>query len=100
MFPAAIIIYWNTLKLGEAVFTRKNAGLDSPGRIPGPRLAARMQQVEAGDQVVLSFRGSVSQFAALVEVDRALEGMVRLALVQSDLGASAHAAGVRGSSRS
>ena len=27
---AAIIIYWNTLKLGEAVFTRKNAGLDVP----------------------------------------------------------------------
>ena len=27
---AAIIIYWNTRKLGEAVFTRKNAGLDIP----------------------------------------------------------------------
>ena len=27
---AAIIIYWNTRKLGEAVFTRKNAGLDVP----------------------------------------------------------------------
>ena len=27
---AAIIIYWNTLKLGEAVFIRKNAGLDVP----------------------------------------------------------------------
>ena len=27
---AAIIIYWNTLKLGEAIFTRKNAGLDVP----------------------------------------------------------------------
>ena len=55
----------------------------------------RDQQVEAGDPVVLSFRGSVSQFAALVEVDRALEGMVSLALVQSNLGASAHV-GVRG----
>ena len=31
--------------------------------------------------------GSVSQFAALVEIDGALKGMVRLALVQSDLGA-------------
>ena len=33
---AAIIIYRNTRKLGEAVFTRKNAGLDVPseGRIP------------------------------------------------------------------
>ena len=40
----------------------------------------RGQQVEAGDPVVLSFPGSVSQFAALVEVDGALEGMVRLAL--------------------
>ena len=29
-FLAAIIIYWNTLKLGEAIFTRKNAGLDVP----------------------------------------------------------------------
>ena len=55
----------------------------------------RGQQVEAGDPVVLSFLGSVSQFAALVEVDGALEGMVSLALVQSDLGASAHV-GVRG----
>ena len=27
---AAIIIYWNTLKLGEAVFIRRNAGLDVP----------------------------------------------------------------------
>ena len=27
---AAIIIYRNTRKLGEAVFTRKNAGLDVP----------------------------------------------------------------------
>ena len=39
---AAIIIYWNTLKLGKAVLTRKNAGLDVPAEIPGPRLAARM----------------------------------------------------------
>ena len=30
--PAVVdfIIYWNTLKLGEAVFIRKNAGLDVP----------------------------------------------------------------------
>ena len=27
---AAIIIYWNTLKLGETVFARKNAGLEIP----------------------------------------------------------------------
>ena len=27
---AEIIIYWNTLKLGEAVFARKNAGLEIP----------------------------------------------------------------------
>ena len=55
----------------------------------------RGQQVEAGDPVVLSLSGSVSQFSALVEVDGALEGMVRLALVQADLGAPAHV-GVRG----
>ena len=52
------------------------------------------QQVKADDPVVLAFPGSVAQFAALVEVDGALEGMVRLALVQSDLGTPAHA-GVR-----
>jgi len=27
---AAIIIYWNTLKLGEAVFARRKAGLEMP----------------------------------------------------------------------
>ena len=37
---AAIIIYWNTLKLGEAVFIRKNAGLDVPAEFLA--LAARM----------------------------------------------------------
>ena len=57
--------------------------------------ANRGQQVEAGDPVVLPFTGSVPQFAALVEVDGALQGMVRLALVQADQGAPAHV-GVRG----
>ena len=34
---APIIIYWNTLKLGDAVFTRRHAGLEIlPGRAPGP----------------------------------------------------------------
>ena len=57
----------------------------------------RGQQVEAGDPVVLPFPGSVSQFPALVEVDGALEGMVRLALVQADQGARpARAPGGRG----
>ena len=54
-----------------------------------------IQQVEAGDPVVLPFPGSVSQFATLVEIDGALEGMARLALVQSDLDSPAQA-GVRG----
>ena len=45
--PRSLVItrcwsYWNTLKLGEAVLTRKNTGLDVPAEIPGPRLAARM----------------------------------------------------------
>ena len=53
------------------------------------------RDLEAGDPVMLSFLGSVSQFAALVEIEGALEGMMRLALVQSDLGAPAHV-GVRG----
>ena len=65
----------------------------------GVRGRTSLLEVEAGDPVVLSFLGSVSQFAALVEIDGALEGMVRLALVQSDLGAPAHV-GVPWSSRS
>ena len=44
---------------------------------------------------MLSFLGLAAQFAALVEVDGALEGMVRLARVQSDLVALSHV-GVRG----
>ena len=43
-------------------------------------LGDRGQQVEAGDPVVLPFAGSVPQLAALVKVDGALEGVVRLAL--------------------
>ena len=30
---AAIIIYWNTLKLGDAVFARRQAGLETPGEL-------------------------------------------------------------------
>ena len=30
---AAIIIYWNTLKLGDAVFARRQAGLEIPGEL-------------------------------------------------------------------
>ena len=30
---AAIIIYWNTLKLGDAVFARGQAGLEIPGEL-------------------------------------------------------------------
>ena len=30
---AAVIIYWNTLKLGDAVFARKQAGLDIPAEL-------------------------------------------------------------------
>ena len=30
---AAIIIYWNTLKLGEAVFARREAGLEIPAKL-------------------------------------------------------------------
>ena len=30
---AAIIIYWNTLKLGDAVFARRQAGLEIPAEL-------------------------------------------------------------------
>ena len=39
---AATIIYWNTLKLGDAVFARRKAGSASPAEFLGPRLAARL----------------------------------------------------------
>ena len=55
----------------------------------------RGQQVEASDSVMLTLFGSVAQFAALVEVDGALQGLMGLTLVQSDLRAPAHV-GVRG----
>ena len=71
----------------EAGFSPGEDGLAELQRVPVDD--DRGQQVEAGDPVVLSLPGSVSQFAALVEVDSALEGMVRLALVQADLGAPA-----------
>ena len=48
----------------------------------------RGQQVEAGEPVVLSFLGSVSQLAALVEIDGALEGMVRLLINDNYFGRS------------
>ena len=76
----------------EAGLLPGEAGLAELQRVPVDD--DRGQQVKAGDPVVLAFPGSVAQFAALVEVDGALEGMVRLALVQSDLGTPAHA-GVR-----
>ena len=68
------------------------AGLAELQRVPVDD--DRGQQVKAGDPGVLAFPGPVAQFAALVEVDGALESMVRLALVQSDLGTPAHV-GVR-----
>ena len=39
---AAIIIYWNTLKLGDAVFARRQAGLELPGELLTHVLAARL----------------------------------------------------------
>ena len=39
---AAIIIYWNTLKLGEAGLRQEAGRPREPGRIPGPHLASWM----------------------------------------------------------
>ena len=85
------------------MWARNSAGFSRPGLLPGEAGLAELQrvpvdddrgqQVKAGDPVVLAFPGSVAQFAALVEVDGALEGMVRLAFVQSDLGPPAHVGG-------
>ena len=43
------------------------------------------EQVEAGDAVVLTFAGAVAQFAALMEVDGTLEGVVGFSFVQAGL---------------
>ena len=48
------------------------------------------EQVEAGDAVVLTFAGAVAQFAALMEVDGTLEGVVGFSFVQAGLSAPTH----------
>ena len=58
----------------EAGLLPGEAGLAELQRVPVDD--DRGQQVKAGDPVMLAFPGSVAQFAALVEVDGALEGMV------------------------
>ena len=63
----------------EAGFAPGEDGVAELQRVPVDD--DRGQQVEAGDAVVLPFAGSVPQFATLVEMDGALEDMVRLALV-------------------
>ena len=52
---AAIIIYWNALKLGEAVFTRKNAGLDIPAEFLAHEPLAKLLGSRLGS--VLRFSG-------------------------------------------
>ena len=39
---AAIIIYWNTLKLRRGPLRQAQGQARDPGRVPGPRLAARL----------------------------------------------------------
>ena len=73
----------------EAGLLPGEAGLAELQRVPVED--DRGQQVKAGDPVVLAFPGSVAQFAALVEVDGALEGMVRLGSIRSG-----HAGACRG----
>jgi len=43
------------------------------------------EQVHAGDAIMLPFAGSVPDFTSAVEADGALEGMMGLALVETDL---------------
>ncbi len=44
------------------------------------------QEIEAGNSMLLPLGGAVTDFAAPVEADGALQRMVRLALVQAHLG--------------
>ena len=48
------------------------------------------QQIEPSHAVVLTLAGAVTQFAALVEVDGTLQGVVGFSLVQAVLGAPTH----------
>ena len=49
------------------------------------------EQVHAGDAIMLPFAGAVPDLAATVEADGALQGVVGLTLVESDLGLALHA---------
>ena len=84
---------------GETWASNSGGGVDA-GLFAGQDRLAQLQrvpvnddsgeQVEAGDTVVLTFAGAVAQFAALVEVDGALQGVMGLSFVQANVGAPAH----------
>ena len=48
------------------------------------------EQVEAGDPVMLTFGGSVTDFTLATDAQRILEGMVGLALIETDLSTPLH----------
>ena len=67
----------------EAGFPPGEDGVAKLQRVPGED--DRGQQVEVGDPVVLPFPGSVPQFATLMEIDGALEGMAHRETSMSQL---------------
>jgi hypothetical protein len=48
------------------------------------------EQIESRDAEVLAFGGAIADFALSTDAQRVLEGMMRLALIQADLGAALH----------
>ena len=70
----------------EACVLPGGAGLAQLQRVPVDD--DRGQQVGASDSAMLAFLGSVMQFAALLEIDGARQGMMRLVLVQAVMGAA------------
>ena len=73
--------FWRTVEAGAL------SGCNCVAKMFGvPKNDDRGQQVQPGQAIVLSFGGSVSDFALTPDAQRIFQGMMRLTLVQTDLG--------------
>ena len=82
--------------MGEQMVGRIEAfaapGLDGMAEVQGVSVDDDGgEQVEAGDPVVLALGGAVTDIALSADVQGVLQHVVRLALVEADLGAPLHA---------
>lgn len=77
--------FWRTVEAGAL------SGFNCLAKMFGvPINDDRGQQVKPCHAIVLSFRGSVSDFALTPDAQRIFQGMMRLTLVQTDLGTALH----------